>query len=67
MPPQVTMLLCDAAQQQGGKLYILGGGWTTINFQQVPFNMALAIKLAIPQPVTRLCIVLPELELFEIG
>jgi len=24
---KVTMMLADAAQEVGGKLYILGGGW----------------------------------------
>src|SRR5215204_1975702 len=44
------MLLCDAAQSVGGKLYVLGGGWS-----QVPAaafaagqSMALAIALAVP-------------------
>jgi hypothetical protein len=43
----VTMLLCDAAQQVGGKLYILGGGWSLI-FAPSPITCALAIKLAVP-------------------
>jgi hypothetical protein len=45
---EVTMLLCDAAQEMGGKLYILGGGWSRVvkNLPQV--NMALAIKILIP-------------------
>jgi hypothetical protein len=46
---QVTLLLCDAAQSVGGKLYILGGGWT----QAMPapgaaITMALAIRVSIP-------------------
>jgi hypothetical protein len=44
----VTMLLCDAAEVQGGKLYILGGGWSVIWAPGVPINMVLAVKLAIP-------------------
>ena len=43
------MLLCDAAQSLGGKLYILGGGFSTIH--AVPgglSTMALAIKIEIP-------------------
>jgi hypothetical protein len=44
---EVTMLLCDAAQQMGGKLYILGGGWSVI-FAPQPISCALAIKLAVP-------------------
>lgn len=42
------MLLCDAAEQQGGKLYILGGGFSVIWVPNVPVNMALAVKLSVP-------------------
>jgi hypothetical protein len=42
------MLLCDAAQQVGGKLYVLGGGWTHILFRGQSMNMALAVVLAVP-------------------
>jgi hypothetical protein len=41
----VTMLLCDAAQEANGKLFVLGGGWSVMNG---PSPMALAIKLSIP-------------------
>lgn len=41
------MLLCDAAQQIGGKLYILGGGWSRV-VAQGPIFMALAIYLKVP-------------------
>lgn len=44
----VTMLLCDAAAESGGKLYILGGGWSVVQAPGVPTPMALAIKLSIP-------------------
>jgi hypothetical protein len=44
----VTMLLCDAAQEVGGKLYVLGGGWSVQRQPNVPTNMALAIKIAVP-------------------
>jgi hypothetical protein len=43
---RATMLLADAAQTVGGKLYILGGGWTICG--PGPAVMALAIKLEIP-------------------
>jgi hypothetical protein len=45
-----TMLLCDAAQSVGGKLYVLGGGWSQIGPQAPPggYSMALAIKLTVP-------------------
>jgi hypothetical protein len=42
------MLLCDAAESVGGKLYVLGGGWSHIQTPNVPVNMALAVKLSIP-------------------
>jgi hypothetical protein len=47
---RVTMLLCDAAQQVGGKLYVLGGGWTHALARTTgqSFNMALAIVIAVP-------------------
>lgn len=45
---QVTMLLCDSAQSVGGKLYILGGGWSQVHTPNTPLNMALAIKLSVP-------------------
>jgi hypothetical protein len=44
----VTMLLCDGADAVGGKLYILGGGWSQILVPNIPVNMALAVKLFIP-------------------
>lgn len=44
----VTMLLCDAAEQQGGKLYILGGGFSIIWAPNTPVNMALAVKVSVP-------------------
>lgn len=42
------MLLCDAAQEVGGKLYILGGGWSVIWIPGMPTPVALAVKLSIP-------------------
>jgi hypothetical protein len=38
------MMLCDAAESVGGKLYILGGGWLQVLADQ-PVNMALAIRV----------------------
>jgi hypothetical protein len=43
----VTLLLCDAAQEVGGKLYILGGGWSVMA-ADTPTSMALAVKLSVP-------------------
>jgi hypothetical protein len=43
---KVTMLLADAVQAVGGKLYILGGGWSIRGSE--PTAMAIAIKLEVP-------------------
>jgi hypothetical protein len=43
---KVTMLLADAAQAVGGKLYVLGGGWSQVGPDPAP--MALAIKIEVP-------------------
>ncbi len=39
------MLLCDAAQEVGGKLYVLGAGWTGLTQPDAPASMALAVIL----------------------
>lgn len=39
------MLLCDAAEEANGKLFILGGGWSVL---RRPSPMALAIRLSVP-------------------
>jgi len=43
---KITMMLADAAQQVGGKLYVLGGGWSTTGSPTAP--MAVAIKIEVP-------------------
>ncbi len=43
---QVTMLLCDAAQVSGSKLYVLGGGWN-ICAPDLP-SMAIALLIKVP-------------------
>lgn len=43
-----TLMLCDFAQAIGGKLYILGGGWSKAISWGQPVNMCLAVKLDIP-------------------
>jgi hypothetical protein len=43
---KVTMLLADFAQAVGGKLYILGGGWSITGPNPTP--MAIAIKIDVP-------------------
>ncbi len=43
---KTTMLLCDFAQEVGGKLYVLGGGWSI--YRGSPVTMALAVKIGVP-------------------
>lgn len=43
---EATMLLCDYAEAVGGKLYIMGGGWS-ISPPGLR-NMALAIRILVP-------------------
>ena len=45
---RVTLLLCDAADEVGGKLYVLGGGWSLLHAPDTPLNMALAILISVP-------------------
>ena len=45
---KATMLLCDSAQSIGGKLYVLGGGWSILRKTGNLMTMALAVKLSIP-------------------
>ncbi len=40
------MMLADAAQEVGGKLYILGGGWSVTG--PMPTPMAIALKIEVP-------------------
>jgi hypothetical protein len=42
------MLLCDAAEEVGGKLYVMGGGWTHLLTPNQPMNMALGVVVAVP-------------------
>jgi hypothetical protein len=42
---KVTLLLADSAQAVDGKLYILGGGWSTIT---VGHPFAIAMKVEVP-------------------
>jgi hypothetical protein len=45
---KATMLLCDFAEEVGGKLYIMGGGWSRLKRPRVATTMCLAVNLAIP-------------------
>jgi hypothetical protein len=40
------MLLADSAQAVGGKLYVLGGGWSICGPDPIP--MAIAMKIEVP-------------------
>lgn len=43
---RATLMLCDSAQAVGGKLYILGGGWSITG--PMPAPSAVALYLQIP-------------------
>ena len=66
------MLLCDSAQEMGGKLYVLGGGWSILNMPPgAPVNMALAVKIGVPwdqtnrRMVIRIALMTEDGEQFE--
>jgi hypothetical protein len=42
---KVSLMLADAAQAVGGKLYILGGGWSIL-YADMPY--AIALKIEVP-------------------
>jgi hypothetical protein len=44
---EITLLLCDSAQVAEGKLYVLGGGWTTTT---APFTAPIAVAGLIEVP-----------------
>jgi hypothetical protein len=43
---KLTLMLADSAQAVGGKLYILGGGWSITNATNI--TMSIAIKIEVP-------------------
>jgi hypothetical protein len=43
---RATMLLADSAQAVGGKLYVLGGGWSICGPDPMP--MAIAVDIKVP-------------------
>jgi hypothetical protein len=45
---RVTLLLADAAEAIGGKLYILGGAWNIGGPAGQPIAMAVAINITVP-------------------
>ena len=50
------LILADAAQIAGGKLYLMGGGWDQINVNKFPHpqNMAIAVSFKVPWTETNL-------------
>jgi hypothetical protein len=50
MPIRASLMLADAAQAVGGKLYILGGGWNLIG--PAPTPSAIAIYVEVPWDLT---------------
>jgi hypothetical protein len=44
------MILCDSAQVQGNKLYVLGGGWSQITVRQFPAQHGLTVAAGILVP-----------------
>jgi hypothetical protein len=50
---RANLLLCDAAQVVGGKLYILGGGWQYVQVPgDAPVGFMVAIDLIVPWDMT---------------
>lgn len=47
---RVTMLLCDSAREVGGKLFVVGGGWTRLRGSGSPAGMALAVLVGLRGP-----------------
>ncbi|OGR87776.1 MAG: hypothetical protein A3A86_05285 [Elusimicrobia bacterium RIFCSPLOWO2_01_FULL_60_11] len=47
---KVTMMLADFAQAIGGKLYIMGGGWSVTG--PAPCPSAIAVKIEVPWNLT---------------
>lgn len=43
---KLTLMLADSAQAVGGKLYILGGGWSITDATNI--TMSIAIKIEVP-------------------
>src|SRR5437016_4093551 len=42
---RVMMMLADSAQEVGGKLYILGGGWNIMGNQPIPTAVVMHIHV----------------------
>ena len=44
------LMLADAAEVAGGKLYALGGGWDRLTVQSLPASKSMAVALALRVP-----------------
>ena len=49
---KLTLMLADSAQAVGGKLYILGGGWSITNATNI--TMSIAVKIEVPWTETNI-------------
>ena len=62
---KLTLMLADSAQAVGGKLYILGGGWSITNATNI--TMSIAVKIEVPWDKTNVSHKLKLLLLTEDG
>lgn len=46
------LIMADGAQVQGGKLFILGGGWDRVQFSEYPQTLPLGLAFGIRVPWT---------------
>ena len=46
------LILADAAEVTGGKLYLIGGGWDQITVQRFPFQQSMSIAVSFRVPWT---------------
>jgi hypothetical protein len=44
------LLLADGAQVQGGKLYVLGGGWDRVQFPEYPQTLPIGLAFGVRVP-----------------
>ena len=44
------LILADAAEATGGKLYLIGGGWDQLTVQKFPFQQSMAIAVSFRVP-----------------
>ena len=44
------LILADAAEVTGGKLYLIGGGWNQITVQRFPFQQGMSIAVSFRVP-----------------